>query len=69
VTSPPEQITVECPDCGDRFPDWYRPSINLDIDDFDEEYLRAATTATCPSCARVVELDSLVVGGNVWRWG
>ncbi len=41
--------------------------MNLDLDDFDEEYLREASTATCPSCGHVVELDTLIVEGDVWR--
>lgn len=50
MTSPPEDITVRCPSCGRLFEDWYRPSVNLQLDDFDEEYMREATTATCPEC-------------------
>ena len=29
MTSPPEQITVECPACGERYPDWFRASLNF----------------------------------------
>lgn len=68
MTSPPKQITVECPSCGDRYEDWYRASINLDLDDFDDDYVRQATTATCPDCGHVVELVTLVVAGGVWRF-
>ncbi|HUT09378.1 MAG TPA: hypothetical protein VMY42_02690 [Thermoguttaceae bacterium] len=39
MTSPPEQIDVECPKCGQVYSDWYRPSINLTLDDLDDEYL------------------------------
>jgi len=67
VTSPPRSITVECPKCGARYQDWHRASMNLDLDDFDEEYLREASTATCPSCGQVVELDTLIVEGDVRR--
>ena len=41
--------------------------MNLDLDDFDEEYLREASTATCPSRGHVVKLDILIVEGDVWR--
>ena len=68
MTSPPRKINVECPKCGARYDDWHRPSINLDLDNFDEEYLRRASTATCPSCGHVVELRTLVVEGDVWRF-
>ena len=39
MTSPPREITVTCPDCGHIYEDWYRPSINLSLDDFDDDYL------------------------------
>ncbi len=72
MTSPPEQIIVNCPKCGTRYEDWYRPSINLALDDFSEEYLAEASSATCPSCDHRVDLDSLVVrpnadGGETWE--
>ncbi len=40
--------------------------MNFGLDDFDEEYPREASTATCPSCGHVVELDALIVTGDVW---
>ena len=61
MTSPPRKIRVRCPECETRYEDWYRPSINLALDDFDEEYLRQATTATCPECGHMVDPGSLVV--------
>ena len=60
-------MTVECPKCETRYEDWHRASINLDLDDFDEEYLVRASTAICPKCGQVVELKTLVVEGDVWR--
>ncbi len=68
MTSPPEKITVRCPHCGGEYQDWTR-SVNLDLDDFGADYLRECSTATCPRCAHVVELDTLVVKGNVWTFG
>lgn len=68
MTSPVEEIQVECPRCRTVFKDWWRPSVNLDLDDFDDDYLRQATTAKCPSCGHVVAFDSLVVKGGVWRF-
>jgi len=32
MTSPVGQIAVECHKCGVRYEDWYRPSINADLD-------------------------------------
>ena len=66
VTSPPERIKVQCPARGRRFEDWHRPSINLDLDDFDDAYLREASSATCPACGHVSDLGMLVVKDNVW---
>jgi len=66
MTSPVEEIRVECPRCRHQYDDWYRPSVNLDLDDFDDDYLRRASTATCPRCGTVAELDTLTVDGGVW---
>lgn len=68
MTSPVEQIQVACPACGTVYEDWYRASLNLDLDHFEDDYIRDATTATCPECRHVVELDALVVDGGVWRF-
>jgi endogenous inhibitor of DNA gyrase (YacG/DUF329 family) len=69
VTSPPTRIVVECPRCATRYEDWYRASVNLDLDDFDEAYRRAASTSACPACGHVVEFEMLVVEDGVWRIG
>jgi predicted RNA-binding Zn-ribbon protein involved in translation (DUF1610 family) len=68
MTSPPEKITIKCPKCGKTFKDWWRPSINLALDDFDEAYLREATLKTCPHCGTKIQLDSLLVDKDgVWH--
>jgi endogenous inhibitor of DNA gyrase (YacG/DUF329 family) len=66
VTSPVETIDVLCPRCGTRYQDWTRGSVNLDLDEFDDDYLRRVSTATCPDCGHVVELSTLIVSGGVW---
>jgi endogenous inhibitor of DNA gyrase (YacG/DUF329 family) len=49
MTSPVEQIIVECPKCGLSYEDWYRASVNLDLDPWaDEDYLDECSIATCP---------------------
>ena len=49
MTSPPAQVTVECPRCGHVYRDWWRPSINLDLDEFDDAYLdKASPTRATP---------------------
>jgi predicted RNA-binding Zn-ribbon protein involved in translation (DUF1610 family) len=61
MTSPPEPITVKCPQCGKVYEDWYRPSVNLMLDDFDEEYLEQCSSATCPACGHKIKISMLVV--------
>ncbi len=67
MTSPPQTIQVVCPDCGNVYEDWYRPSINLSLDNFDDEYVEQATTSTCPKCQHKVAFGALIfeAGG---RW-
>lgn len=50
MTSPPEQIVVECPNCKRWYEDWHRPSINRLIDNFSDEFIEQASTAVCPYC-------------------
>ena len=69
MTSPPEEITVQCPKCGHLYEDWTRASVNLDLDDFDEEYLESCSTATCSHCQHKVNLDVLVVEDGVFKFG
>ena len=75
MTSPPEPIEVECPGCGRVYEDWYRPSVNLNVERSYasetevQQLLKESTTATCPGCGKVVEIEALVVDGNVWRVG
>ena len=50
MTTPPRDIEVICEECGEVFVDWVRDSINLSLDDFDDEYLEEASSVTCPKC-------------------
>ena len=69
MTSPPEEITVECPKCGHLYKDWFRGSVNLDLHDFDEKYVGQCSSATCPECQQKVTLDVLVVEDGVFKLG
>ncbi len=61
MTSPAQRMRVVCPACGIAY-DRCRPSINLDIDPWaDEDYLREASTTTCPICENLSELGTSVV--------
>jgi hypothetical protein len=66
MTSPPREVEVCCPNCSSVYRDWYRPSLNLDLDDFDDDYIDAASSAVCPSCGHKIYFDSLVVIDNVF---
>lgn len=62
MTSPIETVEIECPRCGTIYRDWYRASINLRLspDLGDPEYLRQASTATCPDCGFEVAFETLL---------
>ncbi len=68
MTSRVEDIIVLCPSCGIEYPDWTRSSINLMIDDFDEDYIDQATSSTCPECNFKVYHQSLIVREDgIWE--
>jgi len=70
MTMPPEQIEVKCPRCGRTYKTWYRPSMNLGLDNFSPAYVKRMSTATCPHCRHKVSLDVLVVREDgVWEFG
>jgi len=44
--------------------------MNLQMDDFDDEYIEEMSTGTCPACGHKVQLDVLVVRPDgVWEIG
>ncbi len=44
--------------------------MNLQLDNFDDAYIRSATIKTCPHCTAEVELSALIVGRDgTWRVG
>jgi predicted nucleic-acid-binding Zn-ribbon protein len=60
MTSPPKHVTIICPNCGTQYKDWFR-SVNLDLDDFDEQYVDECSSAVCPKCKHKVYFETLVV--------
>ena len=50
-----ESITVECPECGDHFQDWWRPCANLELDPelADPGYLDCAGAGDVPALRQV----------------
>lgn len=67
MSSPIEQVTVQCPECQAQYQDWYRASMNLDLDDFDDDYVDAASRAVCPNCGHIVYFDSMIVRDHVFH--
>lgn len=68
MTSPPREIVIECPHCHTEYRTWWRASMNFSLDNFSAEYVERMSTGTCPNCAMVVELESLVVEADgTWR--
>jgi len=69
MTMPIEQITVKCPQCNNTYETHYRGSINLQLDNFDSDYIEEMSTGTCPECGQKIALDSLVVQADgVWEF-
>ena len=66
MTSPPAPVQVNCPKCAHTYKDWYRPSVNLDLDSFDEEYLDQCSSAVCPNCKHKVRFENLTVKNGVF---
>jgi predicted RNA-binding Zn-ribbon protein involved in translation (DUF1610 family) len=65
MTSPVEEIQVTCPGCGNVYRDWHRASFNFNLgEEFSEEYIDQATSATCPKCGLKVRLTALFVDGK-----
>ena len=51
MTSPIENIEVECPACGERFVTWHRGSVNLSLgENWTKEELNEVRFAYCPKC-------------------
>jgi hypothetical protein len=40
--------------------------MNLDLDNFDEEYIDEMSSAVCPNCHYKIHLDSMVVKDDVF---
>jgi hypothetical protein len=61
VTSPVENIEVECPACGELFITWHRASVNLSLgEQWTKEELDGVKFAICPKCNGHFEKDLLI---------
>jgi hypothetical protein len=59
MSSPPELIIVCCP-CGAVYLDSWRPSMNLSLEHFDDDYIERVSSTTCPNCALNTRMGTLL---------
>lgn len=64
-----EKIEILCENCGNLYEDWYRPSLNSDLENFDKDYLDEASSAVCPKCNFKVFFDTLTVKDRIFCLG
>jgi hypothetical protein len=67
MTSAIEAFDVLCPQCGYLYQDWYRPLVNLEYDDFDNEHLEECGSAVCPNCQFTIYFDSLIFKDGMFK--
>ena len=61
MTSPIEEIEVQCPKCLTIFTDTIRRSINLSLgEEWTDEEIDEATSVTCPNCKYKQYGDSII---------
>jgi hypothetical protein len=60
MVTPPEQVKIECPNCGHTYETWYRAAINVKLEDLSEEEVEDASFGICPECRHKVDIDSLI---------
>jgi hypothetical protein len=59
MSSPCELIIVWCP-CGALYRDSWRPSMNLSLDDFSDDYIERMSSTNCPNCRSHSRLGTLL---------
>ncbi len=65
MTSPIEEIEVQCPQCSGIFKDSVRWSINLSLgEEWTDEEIDEATSVTCPNCKYKQYGDSIIVSND-----
>ena len=65
MTSPIEEIEVQCTKCSTIYKDWIRGSINLSLgEEWTDEEIDEATSVTCPNCKYKQYGDSIIVSNE-----
>ena len=65
MTSPSEEIEVQCPKCSTIYKDWIRRSINLSLgEEWTDEEIDEATSVTCPNCKHKQYGDAIIVSND-----
>jgi hypothetical protein len=59
MSTPPELILLWCP-CGTVYLDSWRASMNLSLEDFNDEYIERMSSTTCPKCRAKERLGTLL---------
>jgi hypothetical protein len=59
MSSPCELIIVWCP-CGALYRDSWRPSMNLSLEDFSDDYVERMSSTTCPNCGLSTRMGTLL---------
>ena len=65
MTSPIEEIEIQCPKCSAIYKDTIRASINLSLgEEWTDEEIDEATSVTCPNCKYKQYGDSIIVSND-----
>ena len=68
MTSAITWVDIVCPNCDHEYKDQHRASMNLDLDDFDDDDIDEMSTTTCPECGLKYGMGSLIVAIESERW-
>lgn len=61
MTSPPVEIEVECPSCGEQFVTWHRSSVNVSLGEkWTKKDLDELRFVNCPRCNGRFKKDVMI---------
>lgn len=67
MTMPAEDVQLICPNCGNQYNDWVRSSINLELADFDDDYIATCSSSVCPYCDHKLNHHVMIVEKGGWH--